>query len=788
MPINLSFPAPRCLRVLLVACALALGSLAHAADVPFNTENIQVETAWVDSGANPLSLRQYYSNFGALDTQMGPGWSHPWAATVRLMQGSGSLPLPQDAATAIVYLGDGHKQIFMKAAGAGSLWNPTSGVDQLEGSADAGWLYTRASDESRWSIDAQGQLQTITLRNGWTYTLSYDSQNRLVSVTNAFDRSLGFAYNGAGHLAAVTAPDGSQIVYGYDAMGRLIQAGPASLPARIYAYEDPSLPFALTGIMDESGTLTQTFSYKTQGQLAGITRAAVGSYTISYTPGASVGAKGYLAAIGTNNPDWHGITVYITYPNGRVETRQYRRTNSGVRMVAQTSPFSGSIAAFANLGGDQLIASRTDFRGTTTQYQWDVPRQLIVSVVRAANRAGESQTVQIDWHPSFRLPVKITETGAQGGLRVTEYSYDERGNLLSQTVSGTGLPARTRTWAYTAQNRVASAKDESGATTSYSYDAWGNRTAATDPTGRTTTYTHDAAGHVTSVTDPTGLLTSYSYDVQGRLLTASAAGLATAMSYLPTGLLASITQPGGYKVSYSYDAAQRLTGWSDNRGNSGAYALDGLNNLTHGQVKDAAGQTAFALSRTINAINRVASETVGGSQSASYSYDPNGDLVSVTNGLNQTSSYTLDSLRRLIVQQNPQNAQASLSYNALDGVIAAQDFKGVATQYTRDAQGNATQESSPDIGSQQASYDARGLNASSQDATGRSQQIERDALGRPTQINASAGAASLSSTLSYEPASGQLSQIQEPQLSTGYQRDALGRITRKSQTIGGSQP
>jgi hypothetical protein len=44
----------------------------------------------------------------------------------------------------------------------------------------------------------------------------------------------------------------------------------------------------------------------------------------------------------------------------------------------------------------------------------------------------------------------------------------------------------------------------------------------------------------------------------------------------------------------------------------------------------------------------------------------------------------------------------------------------------------------------------------------------------------------LNSTLSYEPASGQLKQMQQSGLNTGYQTDQQGRITRKSQNVGGN--
>ena len=442
----------------------------------------------------------------------------------------------------------------------------------------------------------------------------------------------------------------------------------------------------------------------------------------------------------------------------------------------------GNIISNRTMSAEGLVQDERDFKGNQSSFVWDIARRLPTQEVKASNHTGESQTISSEWHPAFHLPVKITETGVQSGSRVTDYTYDARGNRLSETFSGIGLTAQARSWTYTAQNLVASETDESGAVTTHSYNQWGNRISTTDPLGRITTFTHDAAGRVLTQTDPAGIITSNTYDLRGRLLTQTVGGLTTVMTYLPTGLLSSVQQPSGYKISYTYDAAHRLTGWSDNRNNSSTYVLDGMGNRTAEQTKDAAGNIAFQLSRTINAINRVASATVGGNQSTSYSYDANGDLIGSSNGLSQSSSYTLDALRRHTAEKNPLNASATLTYNSLDAITQAQDFKGVATSYTRDAQGKATVESSPDIGSQSASFDTRGLAATTQDAQGRSQSITRDALGRPTQISTSDPGGSASSTLSYDSHGG-IGQIQEPSLSTGYQRDAQGRTTGKTIAI-----
>ena len=142
-------------------------------------------------------------------------------------------------------------------------------------------------------------------------------------------------------------------------------------------------------------------------------------------------------------------------------------------------------------------------------------------------------------------------------------------------------------------------------------------------------------------TAPSGLVSTYTYDPLGRVLTSNRGGLVTTYTYRPSGQIATATFPQGYKVTLAYDAAQRLTGWSDNRGSSGSYELDNLGNRLYEEVRNAQGQLVWKLVRTINNINRIASMTVGsGSAPTFYAYDNSGDLISSTQTVGTESLVT----------------------------------------------------------------------------------------------------------------------------------------------------
>ncbi|XAH25010.1 RHS repeat-associated core domain-containing protein [Xylophilus sp. GW821-FHT01B05] len=434
------------------------------------------------------------------------------------------------------------------------------------------------------------------------------------------------------------------------------------------------------------------------------------------------------------------------------------------------------------------MTSETDFKGVNSTYTWDTTRRVPLSITRASG-LNEAQTTSTQWHPTFNLPLVVTEAG-----RTTSYTYDALGNKLSETVTDTATgQSQARLWTYNAAGLVATSTEPNGAVTQYAYDSFGNPTQQTDPLGRATQYQHDAAGRITQQTDPNGITSSFTYDLRGRLLTQNQGGLQTTNTYTATGLVASVTAPTGYALTYTYDAAHRLTGWSDNRGASGSYTLDGMGNRTAEQVRDAQNNLAWQVARSINQLNRVASETVGGNQSLSYGYDANGERVSETNALGQTTQYSLDGLRRITQVKDSLNALATLEYDKRDNITGATDFKGAPTSYVRDAQGNATQEASLDAGLLQTSYDALGLPSRITDALGRATDITRDLLGRPTRIQYADNSASvlrydLSGADYNAPGTpnasiGFLSEIQDPGVTTQYQRDLFGRVLRKQQIL-----
>lgn len=756
-------------------------------------EKVELAMDLVNAGPMPLEFRRIYRSHRARDkdiwfsgyfngpvpSSMGPGWlhNHNIHLAVAGIDTSGEIHSRSGSESGVdvgtgplvvrIQMGDGTFNYFYRP-NTGSAFVGRNKLQTLEFNGTR-WIFNDGEAEIRYAFGLKGLLEEQVYRNGWRLVYGYNTQGLLAVVQNNFGQSLQFTYGGApnGALISVTSSDQRSVSLMYSDTGFLTSVRQADGTTVQYAYTNATAKVGslLAGRIDEQGVRYTTFNYDTEGWALSTEKAGgVDKYTVPTN-------NGYVDPLGTRRS--HSFRIY---------------GNELVFVGASPAPASPSELPIASrtVRSDGLVELEYDQSSNRSTYQWDAPRRLPVSITEAVG-TPESRTTQTTWHPQWRLPVTITEPG-----RLTTYTYDSLGNPLTQTITDTGGgsgssgSARTTSWTYHASGLVATETAPNGATTSYQYDSAGNLTSATNALGHVDTYTHDSAGHVLSHTAPTGLVATYTYDGRGRMLTANRGGQLTTLTYRASGQVATAILPHGHSITYTYDPAQRLTDWSDNRGNSGAYTLDAMGNRTLEDIRNAQGQTVWRLARSINSLNRVASAIVGG-QTTTYGYDANGDWVSTTNGLNQTTRQSLDALRRTkaITKAitNAENATASLTYNALDSVTQAKDAKNVATTYTRDALGNATTETSPDSGTETAQYDALGLPRTITDALGQATTIERDLLGRPTLITYADGR---TTTLRYDltaTSKGFLGEIVDASGTTTYERDAHGRVTTKTQAL-----
>jgi YD repeat-containing protein len=361
-----------------------------------------------------------------------------------------------------------------------------------------------------------------------------------------------------------------------------------------------------TGITDENGVRFATWNYDAQGRAISSEHATgIEKFNVAYnTDGSSV----------------------VTDPLGTSRTYSFQSVLGVVKTAGQSQPGGAGCGAASNAityDANGNVASRTDFNGNKTTYQYDLTRNLETSRTEAAGSA-QARTITTQWHAQYRLPTVVAEP-----KRLTTNSYDTNGNLLTKTIQATsdangsqGANATTvghpRTWSYTYNQygQVLTATDPNHNTTQYAYDGQGNLITITNAVGHVMSYSnYDANGRVGRITDPNGSTTDLTYSPRGWLMnktvTASSIVQVTSYQYDGVGQLTQVTLPDGAILTYSYDSAHRLTGIADSLGNKISYTLDAMGNRLSEQTNDPNGALTRQVTRVYDALNRLQTITGG---------------------------------------------------------------------------------------------------------------------------------------------------------------------------------
>jgi RHS repeat-associated protein len=609
-----------------------------------------------------------------------------------------------------------------------------------------GWKYYEASSESTELYNALGVLQSITTRSGVVQTLAYNANGQLTTVTDSYGRSLTFTYNaanatlGANNIATVTDHLGNVVAYTYDANNNLAIVTYPSGGVKTYLYNEQAytantnLPNALTGIIDENGNRFATYQYDAQGRAISTEHVGgVEKYQLNYV-------SPYAQTI-------------VTDPLGTARTYNFQTILGVVKTTGVSQPCpscGGSNAQAMTYDANGNVASKTDFNGNRTNYVYDLARNLETSRTEALTSSGattpQTRTITTVWHPTYRLPTQMTET-VTGGNRVTDYTYDTAGNMLTRKVTApkndgsTGAAAtESRTWTYTYNTlgQVLTAKDPlNKTTTTVYYTATDTATPPQYTKGDVQTITN-AVGHVvtmnaydkngrpTQMTDANGLITTMTYHPRGwltsRVVNNGTVTETTTYTYDNVGQLTRVTMPDGSNLFYAYDAAHRLVGMSDQQtgasvagngaliftssnlaGNKIVYTLDNMGNRIKEQHFDPTGTLAKQKQRAIDALNRL-KQDIGGTAYAAPApvTAPAIDASATANGAPTNAAvtqYSYDNNGNVTTTTDPLGRSTTNQYDALNRLTKVIDpYNGTAkpTIYQYDTSNNLTSVTDPE--------------------------------------------------------------------------------------------
>ena len=205
----------------------------------------------------------------------GLGWRSTYEE--RVFVGSG------DAVNYMVYLrSDGSLWYFGSNGSAWTLASPANVPATLTQNGTQSWTIAFQNGETRTFSYATGLLTAITDRNGNIVQLSYDSSNRLATVTDPASRQLSFTYasNTSSLVTAITSSFGPSWAYSYDTQGRLTQVTEPDQSTFSFQYNSQSL---ISQVTDSQGKILETHTYDSQGRGLTSSRAnGIDAVTVSY--------------------------------------------------------------------------------------------------------------------------------------------------------------------------------------------------------------------------------------------------------------------------------------------------------------------------------------------------------------------------------------------------------------------------------------------------------------------------------------------------------------------------
>ncbi|HXA28132.1 MAG TPA: FG-GAP-like repeat-containing protein [Candidatus Angelobacter sp.] len=465
---------------------------------------------------------------------------------------------------------------------------------------------------------------------------------------------------------SVADPNGHTTRRQYDSYGNELSVTDALNHQTTTQYSTADAPFHQpTTVTDALGVMT-TYTYDSRRNLTSVSTPLVGSspaqtQTTTYyrdgttthpddvtrivDPGSNTWSYGYDAygdVTSARDPLQHMSTSTFNADGWRTASTTPRGHNGSCNCAAQftttysyTDPVSGQVNYF----GDARVV--TDPLGHSTTYGYDAQRNL--------------------------TSVK------DGDGNVTSYAYDAAG----QQTTVTRPDSSTLRTQYAADGTTTRQIDGANNATSYGYDALGRVTSVTDPLNRTTSMTYDGTGNRLAVVDAQSQTTTYAYNADNQV---------TSIQY-SDGVTPNVT-------SIAYDADGQRTGMTDGTGTS-SYVWDSLHRMT--SSTDGAGNT---VSYGYDLRGELTSLTYPGvTTPVTYTYDPEGNILQVTDFSGSTAYVALDFNGNTLNVSFPRPSQTIdfYTYNNADQLTGQSFTVGNLTtyaslSYARDGNGQVTSE------------------------------------------------------------------------------------------------
>ncbi|HJQ68548.1 MAG TPA: RHS repeat-associated core domain-containing protein [Blastocatellia bacterium] len=574
--------------------------------------------------------------------------------------------------------------------------------------------------------------------NEQTYTTTKDSywslaQTVTKGATGGPQLTIGGQYDfNTSAIKTSTDPNSLQKTYGYDAAMRFNNETEPTGATVYTVFNDDNLTSTTTTTYNDAGTqkvITTTKTYDGWGRVIQEVDANNGQVNISFDAMGFVSSRtnpftagGQPGPVKSYTYDALGRTTEVTLPDGQKVANAYNGN-----MVTMTDQVNRKVKRQTDGLGRLVTVNEQDVTGAlaqSTNYSYDLLNNL----------------TQVD----------------QGG-QLRKFKYDALSRLLferipeQQATIADGPNTWTSKFTYTSFNAVATRQDARGVITTYTYDTLNRlaqksyNTVSPIPTAPAVTYTYDSYGASTSNGDLMRIQVGtdyeewYTFDSLKRLTEVTrrlgSAFYTTGHQYNDIDQLTRLTYPSNRAVTIGHDSRGRVdglteVGTSTNYLSSISYNEAGqATGLTLGNgVVEVYGYDANRMQMTIQKAGTIAPYTnrldltysyqaAAGQMGAGSTAGNASQLMNITgtiNGTAESASYTYDLQGRLVTSSQTTNgasAQRRFGYDRWGNRTGAWDATSGGNQIqsvTIDQTGSVDNNRVKAVSGQVYAYDAAG--------------------------------------------------------------------------------
>ena len=607
--------------------------------------------------------------------------------------------------------------------------------------------------------DGSGDSSAIVAPNGERTELSVDSEGYLSNVSNPAGEAVRLAYGEGGLLSSLADPRGNTNRFSYDGKGRLTKDEDPAGGYKELSRRDTEKGYSVDLTTAEGRKKSYLVEPRPNGQSRRVTTDPSGLSTEKVVN--SDGSLKMTAPDGT-------VTQTSVYSDPRFGSQSPYTGNTTIKTPGGlTLSVSRSRSAKLKELGNPLSATSITESASTNYSSWTSTYDPETKKVTDRSPAGRQTVSTVDDEG------RIVREDA-GGLAPTSYAYDERGRLTEST-TGTDEDARTTTYTYNEEDRVASVTDPAGRETAFTYDEAGRVTEQILPDEWVIAYTYDKNGNLTSLAPPGRPDHSFSHTRRDEVESYAApstdllTGSKTIYDYNQDGQPTSIVRPGGQEVTFTYDDGGRPSKTAAGAGDDApatSYAYDEKGSLA--SMTAPSGTLSYAYDGPLPLSETSEGEVPG---KVSYKYDNNFRVASVgvNDGASTPYSYDQDGLLA-------RAGGLSVSRDPRHGMISSTRLDSVADSRTYDAFGQ--------VSGYKADYMSGRYNNEPSEWFATS--YERDKAGRVTEKTETVGDTTSKYAYRYDDAGRLVEAKKDDRTISTYTYDENGNRTRATTAEGGT--